>query len=156
MQASRVLIFNRTASKAEQLATEFGEQFEACDLSGLEELPALHHIVDTLPGSSGFTLPPAAFKHKPNVLEASYIPRQTALVQQALAAGCEVVEGIEMLFEQGCSQVAIWTQQEPPRRDIARALLEALFGSDSEHPAHADMVPHDHKPKALLLEAEMR
>ena len=56
MGATRVLIFNRTASRAEKLAAEFG--FEAVsDLRELDRLTRLDYVVSTMPGSTGFTLP---------------------------------------------------------------------------------------------------
>ena len=146
MGASRVLIFNRTVERAEKLAAEFG--FEAIgDLAALNELERLDFIVDTLPGSTGFTLPPpqAALlqKWKPTCLEAAYIPRHTAFVTQALGAGCRVVEGIEMLFEQGCAQCTIWTGKPAPRRAIAANLLRVLFSSETSHPAAEKMASLD-------------
>ncbi|CAE8631141.1 unnamed protein product [Polarella glacialis] len=158
MGAHRVLIYNRTLSRAEDLAAEFG--FEACgDLNaGLEGLEELHVVVNTLPGNTGFCLPEGAAsqilaRSRPAVLEAAYIPRRTAFVKQALAAGCEVVEGIEMLFEQGCAQCEIWTGKPAPRAKIASALLKALFTEGSEHPAHPKMEPYDELPKSLVREA---
>lgn len=157
MGASRVLIFNRTKSRAEQLAADFG--FEAIDdLSALDALARLDFVVDTLPGSTGFTLPSkqAAIlaKFKPTCLEAAYIPRHTAFVKQALKAGCRVVEGVEMLFEQGCAQCTIWTGQPAPRRAIASALIEALFSKSSAHPAAEKMEPRDQPPDGLTCEAK--
>mmetsp|Transcript_123667 Transcript_123667/g.395635 ORF Transcript_123667/g.395635 Transcript_123667/m.395635 type:complete len:306 (+) Transcript_123667:76-993(+) len=154
MGAQRVLIFNRTASRAEDLAKEFG--FEAFpDLANLSDLEQLHIVVNTLPGSSGFELPDGSVleRLRPVVLEAAYIPRRTAFVLQALAKGCEVVEGAEMLFEQGCAQCEIWTGKPAPRGKIASALLKALFEEGSQHPAHEKMQPYDAPPKALVLEA---
>jgi len=154
MGASRVMIYNRTHSRAQALAIEFG--FEAVvDLdSTLYQLDVLHIVVDTMPGSSHFTLPAGAqlASHKPVVFEAAYIPRRTALVTQALEAGCEVVEGIEMLFEQGCAQCEIWTGRPAPRKQIAAALVQELFTEGSSHPAHAVMQPYDKLPAALLRE----
>ena len=60
-------------------------------------------------------------KHTPIVVEASYIPRHTAFVSQVMAVGCEIIEGIEMLFEQGCAQCETWTGQPAPRQDCETA-----------------------------------
>ncbi|CAE7418481.1 ARO1 [Symbiodinium natans] len=155
MGATRVLIFNRTASRAQELAQEFG--FEACpDLDSLQHVQDLHVVVNTLPGSTQFTLPDSSAlrRCRPVVLEAAYIPRRTAFVCQALDAGCEVVEGIEMLFEQGCAQCEIWTQKPAPRSRIAQALLEALFKAGSTHPAFAKMEPYGELPTSLVAEAK--
>eukprot|EP00933_Yihiella_yeosuensis_P021271 TRINITY_DN1686_c1_g1_i1.p1 TRINITY_DN1686_c1_g1~~TRINITY_DN1686_c1_g1_i1.p1 ORF type:complete len:359 (-),score=75.68 TRINITY_DN1686_c1_g1_i1:160-1236(-) len=155
MGAKKVLIYNRTASRAEALASEFG--FEACsDLKKLKDLKELHVIVNTLPGSTNFVLPEGAAdtlaRCRPVVLEAAYIPRRTAFLEQALAADCEVVEGIEMLFEQGCAQCEIWTGKRAPRKEIAQSLLKALFTRGSEHPAHPKMEPYEFLPTSLVKE----
>eukprot|EP00928_Gymnodinium_smaydae_P068921 TRINITY_DN5221_c0_g1_i1.p1 TRINITY_DN5221_c0_g1~~TRINITY_DN5221_c0_g1_i1.p1 ORF type:complete len:698 (-),score=116.79 TRINITY_DN5221_c0_g1_i1:133-2226(-) len=156
MGAKRVLVYNRTFSRGEALAKEFG--FEAVENleDALQKLETLHIVVNTLPGNTDFTLPePAAnlSARRPVVLEAAYIPRRTAFVRQALEAGCDVVEGVEMLFEQGCAQCEIWTHKPAPRADIAKSLLQALFTSGSEHPAFPKMEPHDVIPVALLKES---
>eukprot|EP00930_Biecheleria_cincta_P089496 TRINITY_DN78814_c0_g1_i1.p1 TRINITY_DN78814_c0_g1~~TRINITY_DN78814_c0_g1_i1.p1 ORF type:complete len:358 (-),score=59.11 TRINITY_DN78814_c0_g1_i1:400-1473(-) len=158
MGAQRVIIYNRTTERAEALAKEFGEGVEVCkDLDDIGRLQELHFVVDTLPGASGFTLPASAVtaleRCKPVVLEAAYIPRQTAFVKQALAAGCDVVEGVEMLFEQGCAQCEIWTAKPAPRQAIASNLLRELFTKGSSHPAHQKMEPLDTLPKSLVREA---
>ena len=54
------------------------------------------------------------------------------------------VEGLEMLFEQGCAQNEIWSQMAAPRAHIARALLADR---------HADDADED-KPQNLLREAK--
>jgi pentafunctional AROM polypeptide len=153
MGASRVMIYNRSKDRAAQLAAEFG--FEVTDLDALSTLESLDIIVDTLPGSTGFELPVAEVleRCRPLVLEAAYIPRQTAFVKQALKAGCDVIEGLEMLFAQGCEQCQIWTERPAPRAKIAKALLEALFTEGSGHPAHSKMEPLSVLPSSLVLEA---
>jgi len=148
--AGQCLIYNRTASRAEALAKEFG--FEACaDLAELGDLTRLDVIVNTLPGASSFVLPDSSVlsRFRPVVLEAAYIPRRTAFLRQALDAGCEAVEGVEMLFEQGCAQCEVWTGRPAPRAAIARALLSALFTAGSTHPAFAKMEPHGETPVSL-------
>merc|ERR1712060_297795 len=111
--------------------------FEGCkSLDEISALEKLSIVVNTLPGAADFTLPDAAVLERchPVVLEAAYIPRQTSFVKQALSAGCSVVEGVEMLFEQGCAQCEIWTASAAPRADIANSMLNALFKEGSTHP----------------------
>ena len=50
-----------------------------------------------------------------------------------------MVEGIEMLFEQGCAQCETWTNAPAPRQPIAASLMGALFTAGSDHPASAKM-----------------
>lgn len=154
MSASRVLIYNRTVARAEALAEEFG--FQVCtDFADLGSLEELHIVVNTLPGASEFVLPDPTIlqRCRPVVLEAAYIPRRTPFLAQALSSGCDIVEGIEMLFEQGCAQCEIWTKLPPPRSAIAAELLRALFTPGSDHPAFPRMEPYDQLPGALQREA---
>ena len=51
---------------------------------------------------------------QPIVLEASYTPKgepRTPLQQAAIDAGCEVIDGLQMLVEQGVAQWELWTGQ---------------------------------------------
>lgn len=152
MGASEVYVYNRTTERAKSLAEEFG--FRVCeDMGQIAALPELHVVVNTLPGSTDFTLPEVAAaalrRCRPVVLEASYIPRRTAFLKQAMAAGCVVIEGIEMLYEQGCEQCQIWTGRAAPRSDIAASLCSALFSEASSHPAREKMEPIAEIPQAL-------
>ena len=117
----------------------------------------LDFVVNTLPGAAAYAFPdgmvPLLKQWRPVALEAAYIPRQTPFVLQALGCGCDVVEGVELLFEQGCAQCEIWTGLEAPRRAIASDLLEALFTEGSEHPARAEMEPLDTPPSSLASNA---
>jgi pentafunctional AROM polypeptide len=158
MGAKRVFVYNRTTSRAEALAQEFGAWVEVCkDLDSLDVLQSFQFVVDTVPGSSNFEFPSKALEMlrrcRPVVIEAAYIPRRTAFVTQALAAGCEVVEGVEMLFEQGCTQCEIWTGRPAPRCAIAENLLKELFSKTSSHPAAQKMEPLHMLPKSLVQEA---
>ena len=124
-------------------------------MAALDALGGLAYVVDTTPSSAGFTLPAALLTRlRPTCLEAAYIPRHTPFVAEALAAGCTVVEGVEMLFEQGCAQCTIWTGQPAPRSAIASALIEALFSKSSAHPAAEKMEPRDQPPDGLTCEAK--
>lgn len=62
--------------------------------------------------------------------ELDWIPLQTLLLSRAMKAGCPTIEGIEMLFEQGCAQCEIWTHRSPPRREIAVSLARFLKEKD--------------------------
>ena len=161
MGLSLVIIHNRTHERAVALAAEFGAGFVASEVPAvdLEKAGRLDYVVCTLPGSTGFIVGEGVAallpKYKPMCLEASYIPRRTAFTAQATDAGCEVVEGIEMLFEQGCAQCEIWTGTHAPRAVIAQTLLGALFGASADHPAHTMMEPRIEKPPSLVAEAAL-
>eukprot|EP00747_Dinoflagellata_sp_TGD_P104685 gnl/TRDRNA2_/TRDRNA2_169312_c0_seq2.p1 gnl/TRDRNA2_/TRDRNA2_169312_c0~~gnl/TRDRNA2_/TRDRNA2_169312_c0_seq2.p1 ORF type:complete len:153 (+),score=39.32 gnl/TRDRNA2_/TRDRNA2_169312_c0_seq2:155-613(+) len=142
MGFAQVYLLNRTVEKAKVIASEFGSSFlVAQDVVELDSLNRLDAVMGTLPGSAEFTLPDALLaRHKPAVLEAAYRSsssgvRMTALLQQAAQAGCQVIEGMEMLFEQGCAQCEIWTGKPAPRSQIAQALLRERYADDPQPPA---------------------
>jgi len=123
-------IFNRSGSKAVALGSEFG----ATALPSIDSGPLLSIrldiVVSCVPGSAEITLPRSVLAAKPIVLDAAYRPRLTPLLGDARAAGCEVIEGIEMLYEQGCAQCNVWTHRPAPRSSIARGLAAFLEGQD--------------------------
>eukprot|EP00746_Dinoflagellata_sp_MGD_P149849 gnl/MRDRNA2_/MRDRNA2_81838_c0_seq1.p1 gnl/MRDRNA2_/MRDRNA2_81838_c0~~gnl/MRDRNA2_/MRDRNA2_81838_c0_seq1.p1 ORF type:complete len:331 (-),score=55.96 gnl/MRDRNA2_/MRDRNA2_81838_c0_seq1:105-1052(-) len=137
-----IFILNRTFDKANKLAQEFGEDIfkPIKDASSLGDLDRLDAVMGTLPATAGFTLPDGLLARlKPALIEAAYQSsdkgtRFTPLLQQAIEAGCDTIEGIEMLFEQGCAQCEIWTQKSAPRAEIARALLEDRFKNEPNPP----------------------
>jgi 3-dehydroquinate dehydratase/shikimate dehydrogenase len=62
------------------------------------------------------------------VFEMVYDPLETRLLREARAAGCETVDGLEMLVAQAASQFETWTGHEAPvdeMRKAARAAVEA-------------------------------
>lgn len=80
-------------------------------------------VISTVPPSSEFRLPSHLVKASMVIVELVYFPRETALVKQANAVGCCLVEGSEILFEQGTHQFQIWTDLDPPRQAMAAALV---------------------------------
>ena len=51
-----------------------------------------------------------------------YNPRRTRLMQQAKAAGCQAINGLGMLVQQGAKAFALWTGQEPDTAVMAAAI----------------------------------
>ena len=124
-------VYNRSADKAVALAAAFGGTHCADLAGGVEAMERLDVLVSCVPGSAGLSLPPPLLrKLQPLVLDAAYRPRETPLLRDAAAAGCTTLEGVEMLFEQGCAQCAIWTHRPAPRREIADGLVAFLQRND--------------------------
>ena len=124
-------VYNRSADKAVALAAAFGGAHCAELAGGVEAMERLDVLVSCVPGSAGLSLPPPLLrKLRPLVLDAAYRPRETPLLRDASAAGCTTLEGVEMLFEQGCAQCAIWTHRPAPRREIAEGLVAFLQRND--------------------------
>jgi len=136
MGCSPVLIYNRTESRAEQLAKEFG--VEVCKSILADDLLALARldlVMGTVPGAGEMTLPESVLtKFKPICFDAAYRPRDTALLRSAAASNCPTIEGVEMLFEQGCAQCQIWTRRSAPRKEIAEAMIRDCFSEGESIP----------------------
>ena len=60
------------------------------------------------------------------VFDMVYRPRATRLLQDAEAAGCTVIPGLEMLLYQAALQFELWTEQEAPETVMRGALVRAL------------------------------
>ena len=59
------------------------------------------------------------------VMDIVYAPLQTRLLREAEAAGCRVVNGLEMLLYQGVAQFELWTGARAPVEAMREALLTA-------------------------------
>ena len=71
------------------------------------------------------SLVPAEYLHAGLlVFDAVYNPRRTRLLQQAAAAGCATVEGIEMFLGQAYVQFELWTGRPAPR-DVMRQVVQS-------------------------------
>jgi len=56
-----------------------------------------------------------------------YNPLRTRLLQDALASGCGVIDGLSMFVYQGAEQIRIWTGKEPPVDIMAVVVREELL-----------------------------
>jgi len=119
-------IWNRTIEKAEELS----KKFRGKPCSRLEDLPAksVDIVIGTVPPTSQFVLPDHLFKDNLVVVELVYFPRETMLIKQAIEKGCLIVEGSEILFEQGLKQFEIFSKKEVPKREMAHALVHKHNG----------------------------
>ena len=61
------------------------------------------------------------------VYDLIYNPRPTELLQQAAQRGTIVLDGLEMLVQQGAAALEIWLQQPAPIEVMRRALTEQLL-----------------------------
>lgn len=75
----------------------------------------------------GVSLVPAALWHaRLAVFDAVYNPRRTRLLREAAAAGCRVIEGLEMFLGQAYVQFELWTGKPAPREVMRRVLEQRL------------------------------
>jgi shikimate dehydrogenase len=115
-EGAAVEVWNRTASRAEAICTELGGTPVADPDQGTYEL-----IVNTstagLGGEDPFEqlpLRPEAFASGQTVLDMVYGDQPSRLLAAAERAGATVVDGLEVLVQQGALSLEIWTGREPP------------------------------------------
>ena len=75
------------------------------------------------PNEGNSLVPPHMLRDSMVVFDAVYNPRRTQLLQDAEAAGCRTIEGIEMFLGQAYVQFELWTGQPAPR-DVMRRVVE--------------------------------
>ncbi len=130
----RVIVFNRSIGKAQQLKEEF-KLFAAHPLSELKPYSADVIINCTSLGMHPHTdATPCAFPdtlgtHRPLVFDTVYNPLETRLLREAKAAGCGTVNGLEMFIRQGAAQYALWTRHTPPLEVFRNVLTDRLSPS---------------------------
>jgi pentafunctional AROM polypeptide len=107
---AKLFIFNRTYSKAEEVA----QRFNGTAISSISSLPHIDIIIGTIPASAQTNFPHELFKSCPIVLDAAYKPAETPLLMAAREAGCSCIQGAEMLYEQALEQFRLWTNRVVP------------------------------------------
>jgi len=127
-EGAEVVVWNRTALRAQHLCEELGGAATEAPDQGDFEL-----IVNTtaagLRGEDPFAelpLDPTAFVSEQTVVDLVYGEQPSRLLAPAEAAGASVVDGIEILVRQGALSLQIWTGEEPPletMRIAARRLM---------------------------------
>lgn len=123
-----VEVWNRTAERAAGLCAELGGTPVAAP-----DPPAYELVVNTtavgLGGEDPFAelpLSPDRFAPEQTVVDMVYPEGGSVLLRAAEAAGAAVVDGIEILVQQGALSLRIWTGQDPPldvMRDAARRVV---------------------------------
>jgi shikimate dehydrogenase/3-dehydroquinate dehydratase type I len=134
------IYYNRSPLKAMELALAFGgtvvtslgmesiaEGVSLGDALKGTSIARLRVVISTLPAAVNFVLPEWIFtrdKRLPIVFDVNYKPYTTELVRQAEVAGCSVLRGSEMLWEQGVGQFELWTERSAPYRIMKQVVLQ--------------------------------
>jgi len=146
--------YNRTPSKAHELANAFGGQvISTLDQEGAGDTKSTHLgsiteaggtirvVISTLPASAKFVLPGwfmnKSTEKKPIIFDVNYKPFNTDLLLQTESLGCQVVRGSEMLWEQGVGQFELWTGRTAPYRVMKKVVLENCEESKTDAVASA-------------------
>ncbi len=125
---ARVTIYNRTISRGEKLAAEFGAA--ALGRDALAELDAEIVInctsIGMHPEADATALPADVLPRVKLVFDTVYNPIETRLLREARAAGCTCVSGLDMFLNQAAAQFEIWTARDAPRAEMRRVVLDRL------------------------------
>ena len=82
--------------------------------------------IGTAPGITQTPVPAAALCGGKTVYDLVYNPGRTRLLQEAAAAGCETIGGLDMLVAQAVRQFEWWSGRRPPAELFRAAALIAL------------------------------
>mmetsp|Transcript_12708 Transcript_12708/g.18475 ORF Transcript_12708/g.18475 Transcript_12708/m.18475 type:complete len:810 (+) Transcript_12708:170-2599(+) len=138
------IYYNRTPSKAQDLADTFGGRVAISlneDDSDAEEttsfgslLKTMHGetrvVISTLPAAAEFELPSWFVENAkdsdkiPIIFDVNYKPYWTKLLHQGDDNGFPIVRGSEMLWEQGVGQFELWTGRTAPYKVMKAVVLE--------------------------------
>ena len=131
--ASRILIHNRTAGRAESLVTEFSHNFPETQLIAVSLQTVQDSNLDLLVNtttvgmeSDESPLDLSQCVKIEHVLDLIYSPAKTRLLRQAEELGIPAVNGSGMLLYQGCDAFTFWTGKPAPENVMREQLLNLL------------------------------
>lgn len=119
-----VSVVNRTAARAERLASELGARVgtlaEPWDLLVNATSVGMSPAVDATPALAEALRPGAL------VFDTVYRPLETRLLREARARGCRTQDGLAMLVHQAVEQIRLWSGKRADPELLRRAALDAL------------------------------
>jgi 3-dehydroquinate dehydratase/shikimate dehydrogenase len=125
---AKIMIYNRTVSKAHSLASEFG-----CHWAGLEDIEKMDAqivinctSIGMYPDTNASPIPAKCLKKDMVVFDTVYNPIETLLLKQAKQAGAKTVGGAEMFINQAAEQFKLFTHKDCPMEVMRKVTLEAL------------------------------
>lgn len=115
-EGARVAVWNRTGLRSRNLCEELGgDPVSEPDQAGYDLI--VNSTAAGLKGEDPFEelpLAPTAFAPGQVVVDMVYGTEPTALLRAAEAAGATVVDGLEVLVQQGALSLETWTGREAP------------------------------------------
>lgn len=134
-QVLELFLVNRTASKAEAIATDIRQRFPQVKVViGYPQGP-----VDLILNATSFGLKPDdgspldekqfPLREARAVYDMIYRPAETPLLKAARAAGCRTANGLGMLLYQGARALELWSGQAAPVKIMRDALVKNIYGN---------------------------
>jgi shikimate dehydrogenase len=132
--ARQLVVINRTAARAAELADRLRASFPSLELAvnSWEPLPRANIVVNATaigmaPQAGASPLPPGqVIPHGAFVFDLVYNPPETQLLSEAARAGARCIGGLEMLVYQGAISFQMWTGNEAPLPVMQSAAKDAL------------------------------
>lgn len=123
-----IFVYNRTLSRAEELAAHFGgKAFSLAEISRAEGDILIQTTSVGLQEDKS-PVPKEVLSRFEVVMDLVYQPLKTRLLREAEEAGCKIVDGLSMLVYQGAEQFRLWTGLEPPLAIMREAAENELRG----------------------------
>lgn len=129
-EGANVTVLARDPEKAKPLAEKFGAKVMKLDGNSVLGKPDI--LVNTTPlGTRGEheNETPVSAENLSGiklVYDLTYNPRETRLLKEASEAGCETLDGLEMLIRQAAAQFKIWSGLEADTAAIRTAAIKRL------------------------------
>jgi len=131
----RIIIVNRTRSRAEVLRERFGSRVHVAEWGDAAVLADAGLLVNaTTLGMAGQPELPIDVKRLPGhavVADLVYVPLRTPLLRAAREHGLRAADGLGMLLHQAVRGFALWFGKTPEVAGELRALVEADLGSST-------------------------
>ena len=126
----RVYLVNRTQSRAQALAEQFGVHVLPVAWDGIGELlPRAELLVNTtslgMYGQPALDIDIGLLPLHAVVADLVYVPLETALLSSARARGLKTADGLGMLLHQSVRGFELWFGQRPEVTPELRALIES-------------------------------
>jgi shikimate dehydrogenase len=129
-KGGNIAIFDRTAEKARQLATEFRIELGGSinDVKREKDYDILINAtsVGSSPNIEENIFPSDALIPRKVVMDVVFDPPETTLIKAAKDAGCVAIPGYRMLIHQALFQFELYTGQKAPFEIMEKALLAAI------------------------------
>lgn len=127
-EGGRLTISNRTVEKGERLARELGAEFSP--LSDIQKINAPILInttsVGMIPRCDEMPVREDVLDRDMVVMDIVYNPVKTRLLKAAEERGCQTIDGVAMLVNQGAFQFELWTGMKAPLEIMKMAVYKAL------------------------------
>lgn len=112
-KGAKVTIANRSLEKAKELAETLNCGLCSFDETEISEAAGEADVIVSCVSTLERIIPKASIRKEHIILDANYYA-MSALVEDAIGAGSEVVDGMEWLLHQGVKAFEIFTSQEAP------------------------------------------